>query len=1017
MSNTPEQLQPLSDRVTALIAFIGPDLRYRSCNLAYAKWFGLEREQLLGRPVKEVVGAEAWREIGPHLEAALRGESQEFEKDLISGPTGMRRQLHAVYTPQYDDSHHVIGVVALVTDTTARRQAEIELRKSEERFRAFVTTSSDVVFRLNADWSELRQVVGRDFIADTAKPDRAWLESYVVPEDRALVQAAVEKAIKTKSPFQLEHRVIRVDGSMGWISSRAIPLLDANGEIEEWLGTATDVTERRRAQVALRESEARYRSLFDSIDEGFCVIEMLFDGAGRPNDYRFIEVNPAFEKQAGMHEATGRRMLEFVSHIESHWLENYGRVATTGESIRFAAEYKSLNSWFDVYAFRIGPPAERKVAVLFNNITARKLSEIALIESEKRFRNMSDHSPMMLWVTDAEGCCTHLNERWYDYTGQTPQTGLGYGWLDAVHPDDRAKADNGFRSANSRRTPYKTEYRLRGRDGFYRWSMDAASPRFSHRGEFLGYIGSVIDIQERKESEEALRKSRERFDIVKDGAQVGFWFCDLPFDVLEWDNRVKEHFWLEPNDVVPVELFYERLHPDDLEATRRAINESIQNQKRYDIEYRTVQPGTGAIKWIRAIGRTFYDESGQPVRFDGVTLDVSEHKAAETALRAAKEQAERASRAKDDFLAQLSHELRTPLTPVLMTAESLREDRSLPAPVREQLEMISRNVALEARLIDDLLDLTRITHGRLSLRAETCDVHTLLKLVFEIVREEAREKSIDVSLETAATYSQIDGDTARLQQLFWNLLRNAVKFTPVGGRVCVRSYNSELAEAEGCALFVEVKDSGVGFESGGAEKLFAPFERGHAAQDPRYPGLGLGLAIARAIAELHGGLVTAKSAGPGQGATFTVQLAGAKIPIVTASGGDHGQPADVADSPLRLLIVEDHKPTRDVVVRLLRRNGHQVTPTGSVCEAMAAAEKGSFDAVISDLGLPDGTGVELMTQLRDRYGLKGIAVSGYGMDEDMKRTAEAGFIAHLVKPVDMKEVRRAIRQLAVTRKS
>jgi PAS domain S-box-containing protein len=1010
-----EQLQSIVDAVPALISFVDTEYRYRMCNLAYTSWFGFSREQVIGRTMQEVLGDAAWKVLRPHVDAALAGEAQDFETEAIYRK-GVR-QIHAVYTPQRDADGHVSGIVILVTDITARKGMESELSLSEERFSAFVRTTSDNVYRMGPDWKEMRQLLGRDFTADTPYPSQGWLEKYIPPDDQAQVLAAIEKAIRARSLFQLEHRVIRADGSTSWTFSRAVPLFDKAGEIREWMGAATDVTERHRSDEALRESEERYRSLFASIDEGFCVIELIFEPSGRPVDYRFIEVNPAFKKHTGLHDATGKRMLEFVSHIEPHWLENYGRVAITGEPIRFAAEYSSLNRWFDVYAFRTGKPEGKRVAVLFNDITQRKLSEKALSESEERFRNISDNSPMMLWVTDADGRCVHLNKRWFQFTGQTPETGLVFGWLNAVHPEDSAEAERMFREANAKREVFRVEYRLRRYDGVYRWAIDAASPRFSDNGDYLGYIGSVIDIQDRKEAEEALRKSRERFDIVKDGAQVGFWFCDLPFEVLEWDNRVKEHFWLQPEATVTINTFYERMHPDDREPTRAAIEKSIAEKSRYDIEYRTVNPVTGAEKWIQAIGRTFYDADGQPIRFDGVTLDITEHKRSENALREAKEQAERASRAKDDFLAQLSHELRTPLTPVLMIAEALREDSAMPAFAREQLETIARNVALEARLIDDLLDLTRITHGKLALRAESCDVHKLLELVVEIVGEEAREKSIELRLELAAQRNQLSGDPARLQQVFWNLVRNAVKFTPEGGHVRIRSYDTAATKGEADArLCIEVSDDGVGFDPSMAERLFKPFERGTAMHDPRFSGLGLGLAIARAIVDLHGGIIRAESAGIDRGATFTVELPEVlRVSKAPASNGASMGQAIEPDPILRLLIVEDHAPTRDVVSRLLRRNGHHVTTAESVATALSAAKKETFDLVISDLGLPDGTGVELMTQLRDHHGLRGIAVSGYGTEEDMRRTAEAGFVAHLVKPVDLKEVRRAIRQFGANK--
>ena len=269
-----------------------------------------------------------------------------------------------------------IKSLATNLDITQRKQAEKALRLSEERFRALVTASSDVVYRMSPDWVEMRQLDGRNFLADSAQANSNWLADYIHPADQANVMAVISEAVRTKSLFEMEHRVLRVDGSLGWTSSHAVPMFNAADEIFEWFGTASDVTEHKRAEQALRESEDRYRTLFNSIDEGFCVIEMLFDEAGKPVDYRFMEVNPSFEKQTGMVNATGKRMCEFVPDLEASWFEIYGGVALTGEPIRF--ENKAINMdnrWFDVYAFRIGDAASCRVAVLFTNITQRKYVE------------------------------------------------------------------------------------------------------------------------------------------------------------------------------------------------------------------------------------------------------------------------------------------------------------------------------------------------------------------------------------------------------------------------------------------------------------------------------------------------------------------------------------------------------------------------------------------------------------------------------------------------------------------
>ena len=409
--------------------------------------------------------------------------------------------------------------------------------------------------------------------------------------------------------------------------------------------------------------------------------------------------------------------------------------------------------------------------------------------------------------------------------------------------------------------------------------------------------------------------------------------------------------------------------------------------------------------------------------------EIDERKLVETALhdaiaslKEARDATERSSKAKDEFLAALSHELRTPLTPVLMAAAALRDDRRLPVDVREQLAMMERNITLEARLIDDLLDLTKISHGKLLFHAQPCDAHPLIDFALETVRDDARAKNICIDRAFAAQHSGLMADPARFQQVVWNLLRNAVKFTPSGGKITVRTSDEEMNDGERW-LRIEVADSGIGIDPARLEQIFLPFDQGGVAGDHRFGGVGLGLAIARAVVDLQGGWISARSAGANQGTTFVVELPGAGPTQTDARASDqrhsvdssaHASGASILTSaiiPLRLLLVEDHESTIQVLTRLLEHDGHSVVTAGTAAEARSAAAVEPFDLVISDIGLPDGTGTELMETLRDAYGLRGIALSGYGMEEDIARSSAAGFVAHLVKPISIADLRLAIGSL------
>jgi PAS domain S-box-containing protein len=390
---------------------------------------------------------------------------------------------------------------------------------------------------------------------------------------------------------------------------------------------------------------------------------------------------------------------------------------------------------------------------------------------------------------------------------------------------------------------------------------------------------------------------------------------------------------------------------------------------------------------------------------DCILMRMRQRNQFESELLSAKKAAENASKAKDQFLAALSHELRAPLSPVLMMSTAMELDPAIPSEVREQAGIIRRNAELEARLIDDLLDHSRIRHGKLNLVRSAVDIHDVLTQTEEIVRSEGTSKRVTILFGKNARDHFVFGDSARLQQVFWNIIKNAVKFTPSGGEVRVVTSNGDGE------FVVRVTDTGVGIAPDALSKIFRAFEQGNLPTGS-FGGLGLGLAISRAIVEMHGGRIDAESEGIGHGATFSVVLKTVAPPL---TGEPPSAPVLTVESGrLRLLLVEDHDSTREVLARILRRAGHRVHGAATGAQALQFLKSdGPFDALISDLGLPDRSGFDLLREIRvDHPSIPAIALSGYGMDEDVKRAKDAGFTAHLVKPIPFDQLRAILDQIA-----
>jgi PAS domain S-box-containing protein len=369
----------------------GPDL-IQIYNDAAVGILRAKHPTALGQPAREC-WAKIWPDVGPLAEHVIAtGEPERGEGFAIKPDRGGSHEqayFDFCFSATRDGTGNVAGLLVTAIETTGRARAEAMHRGSEARFRLLATVSADAVYRISADWREMHNLDGKHFIADTKSASDIWLKRYVPEEDRPRVRAAIQKAIDTKSIFELLHRFIQENGEVGWMFSRAVPLLGAQGEIEEWIGSASDITKRKRAEEALRESEEQYRTLFESIDEGFCIIEMLFDADGKPDDYRFLQVNPAFERQTGLKGAVGRSMKGMVPEHEAYWFEIYGRIALTGEPERFENRAGALGHWYEVYAFRVGRPEERRVGVLFNDILDRKRAEAALREREAQLQQAS----------------------------------------------------------------------------------------------------------------------------------------------------------------------------------------------------------------------------------------------------------------------------------------------------------------------------------------------------------------------------------------------------------------------------------------------------------------------------------------------------------------------------------------------------------------------------------------------------------------------------------------------------
>ncbi len=669
--------------------------------------------------------------------------------------------------------------------------------------------------------------------------------------------------------------------------------------VEETAERTWAAVERARAEVALRESEAQYRTLFESMDEGFCLCEMLFSPEGHPVDYRFLEVNAVFEQLTGLQQAKGHTARELVPDLETYWFELYGKVVRTREPTRFEQQSVALNRWFSVNAFCIGEPQLNQFAVLFANITEvkrveseRQAVEATLRASEERFRTLISASSNMLYQMTAD-------------------------W------SEMRKLDGG------------------------NFMVDTAEP------------------------------SRD---------------------------------WL-----------HKYIHPDDQAQVLESISTAIETKQLLELEHR-VQCIDGTVGWTYSRVVPLLDSAGNIVEWFGEARDISDRKRIEVEReqilqreRAARETAERANRVKDEFLAVLSHELRSPLNPILGWTQLLRNGKLDATRQAKALKTIERNAKLQSQLIEDLLDISRIMQGKLTLTAGPVSLAGVIAAALETVQLAAEAKQIEITLDLDSAVTPISGDAARLQQVVWNLLTNAVKFTPAGGQVIV-----ELKQLDRLAQ-IRITDPGKGMQPEFLPDGFEYFRQEDGSTTRKFGGLGLGLAIVKQLVELHGGTVKAESDGENRGATFVVQLPSLQpLQSLDSERLSETRASEACLENVRILLVDDDTDAREFQSFLLEQSGATVITTASAAEALLAIDRsiadGLPDVIVSDIGMAGIDGYMLIQQIRSRSPGQGgaipaIALTAYAAEVDQKKALQAGFQKHLTKPLEPEQFVREILSL------
>jgi PAS domain S-box-containing protein len=866
------------------------------------------------------------------------------------------------------------------------------------------------------------------------------------------------KKAKTEGQAEDVRWHIRKNGSLFFAVGVTTPLHDESGRLLGYAKIARDSTARKQIEEALEKSNRRVSNVLESITDAFFALD---------NAWRFSYLNKQAELllQRPSEELLGKNIWEeFPGAINSAFGEQYHKAVAEQVTVTFNDFYVPLDTWFEVRAY----PSREGLSVYFHNINERKQAEKLMLE-QTRLANLTGDIGQALIQDDklrniltacAGTLVQHLDAAFAriwtlnkDENVLELRASAGmYTHLDGEHsrvPVGKYKIGLIARE----RVPHLTnDVQNDSRVSDKNWAKNEQITAFAGyplivEDQLVGVMcvfarHSLTDITldamasisngianaiERKQTEEAFRESEERYRTVAETASDAIISIDEKSTILFINRAATRIFGYEVEEMIGQSLTM--LMPDYLRHVHEAGFERYMETGKRHLDWERVE-----VPGLHRDGHEFplelsFGELKKNNRhvFIGIARDISERKQVENererlleSEQAARTQAEEANHLKDEFLATLSHELRTPLNAILGWSQMLQSREMSEAETEKALKTIERNARSQNQLIDDLLDVSRIITGKLRLDVRAVDLTDVITAAVDAARPAAELKGIRLQTLIDPQATPISGDPDRLQQIVWNLLSNAVKFTPKGGRVQVR------AERVNSHVEIVVSDTGRGIEREFLAHVFDRFRQSDGSSSRRHGGLGLGLAIAQQLVELHGGTISVQSAGEGQGSTFTVCLPLLPVRSDPASEKPRVHPAAQtiisADCPpeldgLRVLVVDDEADSRELLNAVLSSCGAQITAASSAAEAFELVQNERFDVIISDIGMPDEDGYSLIKRIRELPaerggGLPAVALTAYARSEDRIKALRANFQMHIPKPVEPPELIVVVANLA-----